>query len=715
MTLKLVHAHISNFKLLEDVELEFSTDPARPLTALRAENGSGKTSLLQALRWGIWGSEAIPSYTRLTSSEKPANIPVNVQVTLEFQESDPHSSETAHYRLITTCQETPGENNSHYRGEPNRMLYRLTPEGAEPVQGVDGQIHAMFPFNLSNIFFTDGDAVQNFISNTGQSDLVRQDRVHQAIREVLGLPAVEKANTLLTSAVDKYRRAARNTGSVDLRSSNDQMDRTNQDLKNKENQMTEVDKNLRIQDDYIREDERELGQIKGIGDLDEIQERIHNTNTEIQALEQDEKDIRNAMRELLESEELAIHYLKARLQPGTDALKTLADLNVIPGISAGVLEDRLELGICICGENLSPGNTHHQHVSELIQEQRNTEAQKERLTALNHEARRFQRMADSSEDDDDPLKNKVNTLKERLASCRDRSMQKDHDLKALEDRRGRIDAERVQILTDRIRENQAQKDQCNQQKGILRQEIQELEGKKSSLQKEIDRLTERESLDATAKRRQKVAEDLYVLCSGILGHLTSDKVQQVSDAMNELFLNIVGADTTAQANLFAGVHIADNFNIIITTQAGRQLDPDTELNGASQRALTLSLIWTLMEVTGRESPRIIDTPLGMTSGSVKNRMVDLLTAPVTMDKPPYQVILFMTRSEIRDIEQLLEERTGKAATLSCSKDYPKDLTNNWGTQQPVIRVCDCNHAQYCSACQRHNDRTRLAKRETVEL
>ena len=51
--MRLERVDIANFKLLENVALEFSTDRQRPLTAIRAENGSGKTSLLHAMLWGF--------------------------------------------------------------------------------------------------------------------------------------------------------------------------------------------------------------------------------------------------------------------------------------------------------------------------------------------------------------------------------------------------------------------------------------------------------------------------------------------------------------------------------------------------------------------------------------------------------------------------------------------------------------------------------------
>ena len=59
--MRLESAHIRNFKLLEDVDLEFSVDPNHPLTVIRAENGSGKTSILLALRWAMWGEPRYPS------------------------------------------------------------------------------------------------------------------------------------------------------------------------------------------------------------------------------------------------------------------------------------------------------------------------------------------------------------------------------------------------------------------------------------------------------------------------------------------------------------------------------------------------------------------------------------------------------------------------------------------------------------------------------
>ena len=185
--------------------------------------------------------------------------------------------------------------------------------------------------------------------------------------------------------------------------------------------------------------------------------------------------------------------------------------------------------------------------------------------------------------------------------------------------------------------------------------------------------------------------------------------------MNDIFLDIVGAEPESEAAVFTRVDINNRFDIVIHTQDHKTLDADYELNGASQRALTLSFIWALMQVAEREAPRIIDAPLGMISGAVKRRTVDLLTAPVDNGNVPYQIVLLMTRSELRDVEELVDERAGVALTMTCSKDYPRDLVNGWGERAPVVRVCACNHRQICRVCERRNDnRANFAFREAGE-
>ena len=682
--MRLHSAHITNFKLLEDVELQFSTDLPRPLTVIRAENGSGKTSILQALRWGMWGEEGIPSRMPLTSTTSPVGKPVLVQVSIDFSERDIYSGEETRYRLIRTCEETRGEGDHFHRAAPRERLLLLSDDGSVDIEeGRQARVRAMMPLNLADVFFTDGDAVQNFVSGIEQSEKERQEYVHQAIRQLLGFDEVELAERTLDAISRRFRRELRDSGSVELKVSQERLEQMEESEADKREARGRMRSRIDGVDQQIREDERELDRIRGIGDLDAIQARIHQLETDIQHLGTEEESIRRQMRDVLQSEGLSRRMLGSWLRSGIDVLAELEDRNVIPGMSIGLLHDRLALGICICGTTLTEGDPRHGNILDLIDQQQRTEPRVQRLTELRYESRHIVTGPPEIPESDGSFANRLEILREQFVSCKDRQLQKTGDLRVERDRRAQIDEQRVRELTERLGSSRAKKSDYERQLGQIELRIQELAEKLQQQQEAVNEAERQEELSNALRRRSEVANDLLALNTGILDRLKTDHVRRVSERMNQLFLDIIGADPDADSSLYSGANIVSGtYDVVVHAQEGRTLDVVTDLNGASKRALTLSLIWALMEIAEKEAPRIIDTPLGMTSGAVKHRMVELLTSPVEESGLPYQVILFMTRSEIRDIEQLIQERAGVITTLTCSKDYPVDLVNDWGNQLP---------------------------------
>jgi len=702
--MRLEGAHIENFKLLDSVELKFSTDPQRPLTVIRAENGSGKTSILYALRWAMYGARGVPAGMRLTSTSKPPGEPVTVQVRVEFTTIDPYSGDEDRYRLVRSCDETPGQDDTYDRTPDRLRLLRRTSAGEQDIEdGKEGLMSRLLPLNLADVFFTNGDDVQRFISSGQQAERDRQKAVHNAIRQLLGLDDVEKAEKHLLAASRSLKRALADDGGTELQSATAQLESIQDRIAEDEVALDTVNDRISKVDEQIRDDDRELDSIQGIGDLEAIQARIHDLDRDLAHLTGEESGIRGQMKELLQSETMSWRLIGHRLHDGIGILEDLADRKVIPGAAIEVLTDRLELGICICGEILDPGSPRHSHVEELVEQQRQVAPELQRLSALWHLARNSASAHQASLDSDRSFDDLVSDLTQRYTDCRDVQRRKQGDIESEREKRGQIDVERVRILVERIRMNGGKRSGFQRQYGETEGR---LRGREEEARLAEDRVKKAESeatLNETLRLRSTVADDLVQLAGGTLDSLKSDYVQRVSARMNDLFLAIVGADPDAETAVFTGVNINDRFDIVIHTQGGKTLDADYELNGASQRALTLSFVWALMEVAGRQAPRIIDTPLGMTSGAVKRRMVDLLTAPADTDDLSYQVVLLMTRSEIRDIEALIDDRAGSVVTLSCSKDYPRDLLNEWGDGKPAVRTCACNHRQICAVCTRRQD------------
>ena len=703
--MKLRRVEFKNFKLLDGVVVDFSTDPGKPLTVVRAENGSGKTSLLWGLAWAFYGHDGLPSRkARLTSTERPSGVPTTVQVVVDF-DHDPDGSGTVYqYVLTRTVSETPMDGDEVEHGPTSTKLLIRKGAGEEAVPGEPSAVLESFvPQRLREVFLTDGDRVQRFISGTVAAR-ERQHNVHQAIRALLGLDRLDEVEQDLVAVEKQFRKELAASGGQDVAAAQ-------QELEDCENKLTDAkeardkanERRVRIEDD-IELLEKKLAEITGHGDLDAITSDLAKARRDLVQATTDEEALLESIRSLFKSDEsLSWSLAEAPLRQGQKVLADLYDKGVIPGGSLGVLQDRLDMELCICGESLAVGNAHRDKVIELLEEQSAVSEERERLTETFHRTRAGLNRYEGAVADGEDFWSRRPALLQRQVEIADRQKEAQQRTKQLEDRRNQIDEEEIRRHTLSLASARKDQTECSEEIGSLDRLIVQLEEQQTLLAHRYEAAQKAATSDERSKYRHEIADDLRVLVAETLAVLKSEHVKAVSDRMNEIFMEIVGSSPELAGAVFHGAHITDNFDIVV--QAGNQktLDTDYEVNGASQRALTLAFIWALMEVSGTVAPRVIDTPLGMTAGGVKRRMVEAITEPVSGDRPDYQVILLLTRSEINDIEDLLDERAGVDLTLSCSKDYPADLVHNWGATEPCIRRCDCSHRQFCDICERQKD------------
>jgi DNA sulfur modification protein DndD len=701
---KLRRVEFKNFKLLDGVVIQFSTDPAKPLTAIRAENGSGKTSLLWGLAWAFYGHDGLPSKkARLTSTERPTGVPTTVQVVVDF-EHDPDGLGINQYVLTRTVAETPGEGDNVEHGPTSTKLLIRKGAGEEPVPGEPAAVlESFFPERLREVFLTDGDRVQRFISGTVAAR-ERQHNVHQAIRALLGLDRLDEVEQDLVAVEKQFRKELADTGGQDVQLAQQELDACENELtaaKEKREKANET--RVRIEED-IDLLEKKLAEIRGHGDLDSITAELAKARKDLTTAEEDELTLLESVRSLFKSDEsLSWALAEGPLREGQKVLADLYDRRVIPGGALGVLEDRLDMKLCICGESLEEGTEHRHKVEQLLEEQAAVSEERERLTETFHRTRAGLNRYEGARSDREDFWSRRPGLLQRQVEIADRQKEAQQRVKQLEDRRAQIDEEEVRRHTGSLATARRDQTEISEEIGSLDRQIVQLDEQRTLLAHRYETAQGAAKSDQRARNRHEISNDLKVLVSETLSVLKNEHVRAVSDRMNEIFMEIVGSSPELAGAVFHGAHITEDFDIVVRAGNQKTLDTDYEVNGASQRALTLAFIWALMEIAGTVAPRVIDTPLGMTSPGVKRRMVTAISEPVAGDRPDYQVILLLTRSEIRDIEDLLDARAGMNLTLSCSKDYPAELVHDWGVTEPTIRRCDCTHRQFCDVCERQYD------------
>jgi DNA sulfur modification protein DndD len=715
---KLKSARIKNFKLLRDVRLDFSDDATRPLTVIRAENGSGKTSTLMALRWALYGQDGLDDSTmRLSATTWPEGTECEITVQLDFSHTlynviaGEAVGSTTDYRLVRTARERPA-NDRPNRTEDRVVLYRIGEGGLEKVDPPDLAIGEMLPPEMQHIFFTDGDAALTFISPQ-LSKTSRRDQVREAIRSLLGVGLLEGASQHVAAARKHFNTEVSKASTSDdlakitkeLSDAQDRLTRDDDRLQNVEKQVEELARR------YEEADKR-LELALQAGDHDDLARQQNAAKLELTDARNNEQPLRRQHQQLLEDERVSLVLMGSSLQSGFAELAKLHEAGVIPSGSLPVIEERLELESCICGTSLAPGTDARLKVEELIAEQRSVDESRQVLTELHHAAKvDLQRAASAGPGWLEDLERLERT---RLANRRAVTAAEER-LRVLEQRIARIDKAAIA--------------ECRKDRDSLRVSLNDKQDERRALQVDIDR---GQALIAELKPRQgellrkdrrlgeltsrlTVTEDVAAVVRGVLDDLQQTYVDKVSERMNNLFLEMVGADPESMAELasdsdtrersavFTAAEITPQYEIVVRS-GDRTLSPEHELNGASKRALTFSFIWALTEVSLVHAPRIVDTPLGMMSGRVKQRVIELITQPESgAGAVEKQVVLFLTRDEIRGIEPILDDRAGRIFTFSNSDHYPIDLVNAPDVDSAEILRCECDHRQVCRICARRND------------
>ena len=172
--MKLIRAEFKNFRLLRDLDLEFSTDSTKKLTVIRAENETGKTTILNGLQWALYGDDGLPGKGRDYrlhpidwEASDGARVPISAQVDFEipsFRQSKTRGLITIErqYRIIRSAYETL-DDSGQSRTSSSVKLFELTDRGSELIESPQAQVHDELPPELREIFFTDGDRALSFV------------------------------------------------------------------------------------------------------------------------------------------------------------------------------------------------------------------------------------------------------------------------------------------------------------------------------------------------------------------------------------------------------------------------------------------------------------------------------------------------------------------------------------------------------------------------
>ena len=697
--MKLVKAGFQNFRLLRNVEVRFATDPKRPLTVVRAANESGKTTLLHGLQWVLYGDTALPGkghgfrlFPVDWDSAKDGRQ-VEVQGFVEFEiahrrkRSDGITTNRRTYRLDRKVVEVVSQEATR-RLSSTVKLFSKEQTGWKDVPEPETWINGEVSSDLREVFFTDGDRALGFIS-ADLTPRARRVKVEKAIRSLLGLDIVDSALRHIKEVRRTLQKGARKV--ADTSNLSDVLERLmelERQLDGMVEQRQEAEDGFRDYSERVAVLNREVDDVLSQGNMDDLQSNLANVRAEIKGLMEDDRRAAAEHAAVFATVGVAEELLTPALAAATEILEQMKKEGRIPKATIPVLRDCLRAEKCICGESLRVGDklaeVRRSCIEKLIEDRRQADDMGGIVTELyygrNTDVRR------NWVGQYEQLVQRRDAIDGRLEVARRRRRALENKIDALPDKD-------LAGIRRTLRQYTEQRDRYLARKSELDAEIRVRQDEKLEMENGRDELLRRRKAHRQTWAQLHVARDVDGILGRARSRITSDELDKVSLEMNRMFLEMIGADTE-QSNLIQRTKVTESFDIIVVGPRNRHLDPDKDLNGASRRALTLAFILALVRVSAYEAPNVIDTPLGMTSGYVKQAILR------TAVSESFQLILLLTHDEISGCEDALDDVAGRVVTFTNTAHYPRILLHDPGTEVAKVLCCECDHRAECTICSR---------------
>lgn len=632
MKMFLDYIEINNFRpYYGNQKIDFGYTDDKNLTIILADNGSGKTSLVNALTWCLYGRElhdvrnkSEPLYNLKAAEEAEINnydeIKVMVKIRFYYFDEDLNKKFFTITREISYRQWIDEQWSSEYDS------YVIVDEtGKEPMDRdlAQYEIDNKIPEDMFQYFFFNGATLSNYFNDDGGSELTLKKSIKQISQVELVDDMANHLNSTLTTLNKKYNKLKpdnqknynlliekktleKSEIECDIKDNHEKIDDAHKIVIDCDNKLKKVDskhvKSLTTRRDNLNEEKTSL------------ENSINNDSNQYENLILELFPIAALFDELVDSVKLADDSRKRKTAP--------------PLIESTLLNDILDDGYCICGVKLED---HPECVEELKNRLKKTSKVKnddfykdyydiKKVLAKLKDLPRIE-----------SLRNTIQINKARLNAVNKEILEISEELTS-------IDEDNVKVWEEQRDKNQKSMERLRNKNINLANKIDKLNNDIISLRKEREK-----NMDV-----QDELKDLYAqieFCESaidVVSSLNEDVQKHIREKVNnktrDQFVSINWA-----YNKFTDVTIEKDYRIRVTKSSGKKVRPG-DLSDGEENLLALSFMMALHSLSGFEIPLIIDAPLEKLD---KNKRLEFISDLHEYTKEK-QIVFLFTDSQYTD-------------------------------------------------------------------
>lgn len=505
-------------------EIQFAADDGKNVTLIFGANGGGKTTLLNAFTWVLYGefTPDLEEPERIINNQVWAELPVGSMAEAAVALTFEHGDETYVVSRAASLQRTSeGQEQGGHLIEPALIATDISGR-TRPIQNVNDAINQMLPERLHQFFFFNGERIAERLARG-----TAYDEIEQAIKTILGLEILERAARHVPLAAKQLQKDLAAVGTTEQKDLADKID-DRQGLIDK----YEDERRQFAADIAALEAERDAldARLRESKDSRELQAQREVAETKRQRAVADIEARQTNVRSVLNDHGFLafVPDLPPLVRAKSDDLRSRGELPT--PLKRQFVDDLLQQGQCICGTPLEDGSA----AAECVHEYRRRAALQdveERWIGLAAQVGGLQRQHEA-------LRPRLDELLAEQVELLARHREAEEELSAISVALEGLPAEDAAKLEGRRRQISEDIKTKAQHDGQRKLRIAQLEKLLEAGRKELKNAAARDEKAAVAQRRLQVADEVVVLFEAI-GTLLREQVRRdLDEKIREVFTGI---------------------------------------------------------------------------------------------------------------------------------------------------------------------------------
>lgn len=618
----------------------FSEDPEKNVTIIYAENGVGKTTLLNALLWCFYGEttsrfekrEEILNY----DAKKAGRTTASVEVL--FEHNDKHYI-AKRYASISAA------------SRRDFVVARIDEGSQITLDSPDTFINTVIPRDMASHFLFDGEHAEVFL---GESN---RDSIKSAVRDILGCSLIETAIEDLQAVANQFRKQIPSTAATKrIEGLNSRLDTLTTQIEMAKTGIQELEEKREQTDQQIKDIDVKLRNTAAAKELQQSRDRL---NAQLLRAQKRQKEYADEVYKWL-GENGRFIVSKRITEETFSFLDEKEHRGRIPSpYNEEFVKDILEAEECICGTKLEPGSPESKKVASLLEKAAN-QVMRDRVAKVR--ARLTSLKAERAK-----APGRLTKAKRHLADANDEFSRAEEQLAEISDKLKGINfadiAERERRrdeLSDELRD-------IDRKIGSFRTNIANSDREKAGIDKEITELAKQDKQTAIYGCRRD-------LCESIKGKLEDQLVKEEDLARGVLrasIKRILEATTRKVLNL----RMTDDYVISLVNSDGTALPKSSGENQLLGLAFTAALVKFAKArrnaqgyrlLPGTIAPLVLDSPFGQLDEAYRATTAEFIP------KMARQVVLLVSKSQgSEDVLNALKDHLGAEYLLVRHNTEPR--------------------------------------------